>query len=204
MLAERGRACSCAQSVLRCSADLEALRLVTPRLGVGDRRVGIDVGGRRGRTPSRRPCSRRGLAACSSSKRAGGAAVAVVVAGHDHGGLLAAREVPEPRQRLAVGVHLRRSGWPAGAAARRPAGSRPCRGRPSPADVAGLRRRRGRRSGSAPIAVALLPGPGRVALAGVDDRPGEVVGEGGRLPAGRCRRCAGSPPGWPSPWSASE
>ena len=47
------------------------------------------------------------------------------------------------------------------------------------------RRRRGRRSGSGRGAVALLPGPGRVALARVDDRTGEVVGERGRLPAVR-------------------
>ena len=62
-----------------------------------------------------------------------------------------------------VGVHRRRSGWPAGAAARRPAGSRPCSGRPS---SAGCRRapgrRTGRRSGSASCRRA--PGPAQAGL----------------------------------------
>ena len=85
------------------------------------------------RTPSRRPSSPPDSRRLKRSNCVGRAAVAVVVAGHDHGRLLAPRQVPEARQRLAVGAHRARSGWPAGAAARRPAGSRPCRGRPSPA-----------------------------------------------------------------------
>ena len=51
------------------------------------------------------------LSAWNWSNRADGAAVAVVVAGHDDDGLLVVREVPEPRQRLAVLVHVTGSGW---------------------------------------------------------------------------------------------
>ena len=70
------------------------------------------------------------------------------------------------------------------------------RGRPSRAAVAPPKKRSSERIGA--DAVALLARPGRVALARLDDRPREVVGEGRGLAAAR-RRCAGSPPGWPSP-----
>ena len=53
-------------------------------------------------------------------------------------------------------------------------------------------RRTGRRSGSRlGLAVALLAGPGEVALARVDDRAREVVGEGGGLAAGRADAAQG-------------
>jgi len=104
----------------------------------------------------------------------------VVVAGHDDRGLQPAREVPEARDRLLVG------------------GDRPDQVREQPLLLVRLRDRdlaqvdpvrlvvtRGRAveqvvGADRRRAVALLPDPRRVALAGQDDRPREVVRERGR------------------------
>ena len=85
--------------------DLEALAVVGGGLRVGERRAGIDVGGAAHALPVGDRAARRAVGLVLVEAPAG-AAVAVVVAGHHDGRLLAAREVPEPRQRLAVAVHL--------------------------------------------------------------------------------------------------
>ena len=128
------------------------------------------------RSGRRTRCSRRH---CQFADRAPGRAVATRTRSNrpavppfawsspvaDHDRLEAAREVPEPRQRLAVAVHRARSGWPAAAAARRPAGSPTL-----------LRLTQSVRAGAAEVhvvrpdrraAVALLARPGRVALSRV-------------------------------------
>jgi len=107
--------------------------------------------------------------------------VAVIVARHDDRRLLVARQVPESRQRLAVGCHdpddvreqaLQLVGL---------RGSRPSRESiqsdwaPPIEEVVGPDR--------AGLPVALLPRPGRVALARLDDRAREVERERCRLSA---------------------
>ena len=108
-----------------------------------------------------------------------GAAVAVVVARHHHHRLLAAREVPEARQRLLVLVDV------ADQVGEEPlllVGLRD--GHLAQVDPIGLAAaeeevvRADRRE-----AVALLVLPGGVALARVDDRAGQIEGEGCRLTA---------------------
>ena len=163
--------------------DLEPLGLVGASLGVGERRVGIHVRGRADTLPVRDRAAGRacGLEVVELAARP---AVAVIVPGHYDGGLLTARQVPEARQRRAVQVHLddevREQALLLVGLRNRDLPGRPNRaGRRRP-----WRRRTDRRSGSSGAGVALLSGPGRVALARVDDRTGEVVGERGRLPTG--------------------
>ena len=113
----------------------------------------------------------------------GGAAVAVVVAGHHDRRLLVARQEPEARQRPAVAVHLpdqvrEQVLLLVGLRDRdlvevHPVGLGIAGGMPEE-QVVGADRRR---------AVALLAGPRRVALARLDDRLGEVVGERGGVAA---------------------
>ena len=95
-----------AQSVCDVQRDLEAVGLVRRRPAASvSGRVRVDVGGAADALPV-------GDRAAGRAERLvlveapGGAAVGVVVAGHHDDRLLAAREVPEARQRLAVGVHL--------------------------------------------------------------------------------------------------
>ena len=59
----------------------------------------------RARTPRATTEQPAGLSRLVLVEAAGGAADGVVVAGHDDRGLLAARQVPEARQRLAVAAH---------------------------------------------------------------------------------------------------
>ena len=178
-------ASSSSQSVFDVQGDLEALGLVGGRLGVRQRRVRVDVGGAAHALPVGDRAARPGCRAWYWSKRpavpplAWSSPVITTPPSRRAGSTRSAAAACGRRSSC-------RSGSRAGAAARRPAGSRPCRGRPSRA--AGRpprRRRRGRRSGSGRSAVALLAGPGRVALARVDDRAGEVVGERRRLAAVR-------------------
>ena len=114
-------------------------------------------------------------------RRRGAVAAGVVVAGHDHDRLLAAREVPEARQRQVVDRHLRDQVReqalllvglrdvhlvevdPVGHA-----------GIAAHEQVVGADRRK---------AVAFVALPVRVALPGPDDRAREVVGERGDLAA---------------------
>ena len=193
-----------AQPVREVKRDLEAGVLPGLDLGVGDRRAGIDVG----RGADALPVGHRaaGRARCQVAvELPARAAVAVVVAGHDDRRLVAAREVPEPRERHPVGVHLRDQ-----------VGQQPLllvglRDRdlvevdPVGLDVAGLRPEEqvvgaDRRD----LPVALLARPGRVALAGVDDRARQVVGERGRLAAVGADAAQGHGRVRASPWSASE
>ena len=158
------------------------------------RRAREDVRRRADALPVRRPSSRPGSSALKRSNWPVGAAVGVVVAGHDDGRLLAARQVPEARQRHAVGVHLRDQ-----------VGQQPLllvglRDRDLvQVDPVGLMsrppRRRGRPSGSARRArpSRFCPAQAGIALARVDDRAREVVGE--RRGLRRRRRCAASRPG---------
>ena len=129
-------------------------------------------------TASRRRSIRPGSLASKLVELPVGATGGVIVAGHDDGGLLAARQVPEARQRRAVEAHLRDQV------------------RQQPLLLVGLRdvhlsevhpvvlaRRRRTGRPSAPGCCRRAPArPGRVALARVDDRACEVVGERGGLP----------------------
>ena len=161
--------------------DLEALRDVA-----GGRRASRSAcSGRcttsRGRTPSRRRCTRAGCSPdrCRTGRRA--AVGRVIVAGHDDDRLEPAREVPELRQRLPVALIMNPI---------RLASSRCCS---SACGIATLSR--STQSGCTPAAeeqsserigrhaVAFLARPCRVALARVDDRSRQIVGERRRLAA---------------------
>ena len=130
----------------------------------------------------------------------------VVVAGQHERGLLAARQVPEARQRRLVEVHRRDQ---VGQQALLLVGLRDVevvRVDPVGLDVARLGAveqvvRADRRSARA---VALLARPRRVALARVDDRAGEVVGERRGLAAGGADVAQRARPGWRWPSLAFE
>ena len=189
---ERRAACSSPQSGRRRAAPTsKPCAVVGGGLRVRERRVRRRCTTCCGRTPSRRPSSPAGSRPCRrrSGRRvpplAWSSPVMTTTA------FLPCGKYQKRGSGLRVAGSSCRSGSRAAAAARRPAGSRPCRestqsGWTSPA----WRRRTGRRSGSARPAVALLAGPRRIALARVDDRAREVVGERGRLAAVACRRCA--------------
>ncbi len=163
---------------------LEAGGLVGGGLAVRHRRVGIEVRGRAHALPVGHRAARRARRLEPVEVR-GRAVVGVVVTGHHDGGLLAARQVPEARQRGLVAVHLRdQVGQQALLLVRLRHGDL-AHVHPVGLDVAGLRAvEEVVRANAVGGAVALLPGPGRVALARVDDRAREVVREGGRLAAG--------------------
>ena len=117
-----------ARSPARGRAAPSSVAHAAARIDVGAAAHALPVGDR----AARRVCGEVRVEAVARA-----AAAAVLVAGHHHHGAVAAREVPEARQR---GLReLLGSGSRAAAAARPPAGSRPCRGRSS-------RGRRGRRS----------------------------------------------------------
>ena len=128
------------------------------------------------------PAGLSGLVGVEAPRRA---AVGVVVARHDDDRLQAAREIPEARQRLAVVVHLQDQvrEQPLLLVGLRnrdlvevdPVGLRVAR-RGAEEQIVGANRRQ---------AVAVLAGPRRIALARVDDRSREVVGERRRLAAVR-------------------
>ena len=169
------------------------------------RRARIDVGRAADALPVVDRAAGRARGGDTSSKRVARAvAAAVLVAGHHDDGLLAAREVPEARHRLALAVHLHGSGWRAAAAARRPAGSRPCArstqsGCGSPA--AAPKNRSSERIGA--DAVALRARPGGVALAGQHDRARQVEGERAAWPPLDPTRVRVSRRGWAAAARAS-
>ena len=150
---------------------------------------GIDVGRAADALPVGHASSRAGSAPPADVEAPGGAAGAVVVAGHDDDGLLVAREVPEARERH-DGRWLMRSDQ-VGEQPLLLVGLRDG----DLVEVDPVRLRIARRGAEEQVvaadrgdAVALLPGPGRVALARVDDRAREVVGERGGLAAVPSRR----------------
>ncbi len=109
------------------------------------------------------------------------ATVAVVVAAHHDGRLLVARQEPEARQRLAVQVHVldqvrQQPLLLVGLGYRDLAQVDPVG-----LDVALFGTEEEVIGADRSDAVALVPGPRGVALSGVDDRLGEVVGKGGGL-----------------------
>ena len=88
------------------NADFKALGIKVGRLFVGYRtvRIGIDVG----RAADAFPVVDRAARITADDlgvEAPGGPVVAVIVAGHDDHRLMVVRQVPEPRQRLFVGVH---------------------------------------------------------------------------------------------------
>ncbi len=195
---------SCRSRCRRCSSHTRCRgaarsRSRRPRsrgLGVAQRGVRIDVGGRAHALPVGHRATRRGLAACSRVEAPGRAVVAVVVAGHHD--RRPSRRAGSTRSAAAACYRRSspRSGWPAAAAARRPAESATLLRSTQSAwtsPVLAPKKRSSGRSGRG--AVALVAGPGRIALARVDDRAGQVVGEGSRLAAVARRRCAASRPG---------
>ena len=174
--------------------DLEAVGLVGRYLGVAQRRPREDVGGRADALPQRDGASGRaeGLIAVELPLRpvlrAGLGAAGVVVAGEDDRCLQSARQVPEARQRCAVGGHLRQQVGQQALLLIRGRRRHPIEVDPVGLDIADLGAEEhvvgaDRHGVGIGESVALLAGPRRVALAGVDDRPGQVVGEGGGLPA---------------------
>ena len=153
--------------------DLETVRVVLGGRGVADRRVRVDVR----RAPDTFPIGDRaagradGLVALEASH---GAAVAVIVARHHDDGFLAAREIPELRQRFAIAIHvddqvreqalLLVALWNRNLVQVDPVG----RGTPAEEQIVGADRC---------LSIALLSGPRRVALTCVDDRTRKVERE---------------------------
>ena len=171
--------------------ELEAVRDVPGRLRVRQRRVRVHVRRRADAVPVGDDAAGRAqrLEAVEVARRAaGGLRRRVVVAAHHDGRLLAAREVPEPRQRQLVALHQRDQ------VEQQPLLLVGLRNRdlvrvdPVRLDVAGAGAVEEVVRADARDAVPLLARPGRVALARVDDRAREVVRERGRLAAARADR----------------
>ena len=167
--------------------DLEPVRGVAGGLGGGEHAVGVDVRRRAHALPVRDYTTRRALLLHPVEVEGGAAgcvAGRVVVAAHHDGGLLPARQVPEVR--AAAGCS--RSIWVI-----RLTSSRCCSSACGIAILLVLIQCAVEHvvRADAGHAVALLACPGRVALARVNHRAGEVVGEGGSLTAVRADRAAG-------------
>ena len=128
-----------------------------------------------------------GLSRLVLLEAADGAAVAVVVAGHHDRRLLVARQEPEPRQRLPVQVHLLDQVVEQVLLLVGLRDRDLVEVHPVGLDVPGLGAEEeivgADQLAAADGAVALVPRPGGVALARLDDRAGQVVGEGGGVTA---------------------
>ena len=170
----------------RVEGDLESLTLEVGDLRIRDGRVRIDVGGAAHALPVGDRAARRAVRLVLL-EAADGAAVGMVIAGHHHCGLQVSRQEPEPRQWLLLEVHLLDQV------------------REQVLLLVGLRDRDlvevhpigldvprlgaeeeivgSDQLAAADTAVALVSRPGRIALARVDDRAGQVVGERGGVAA---------------------
>ena len=157
-------------------ADLETIRVVGSRLCVSQGSIGIEIRGAAHALPvcHGTACWTRHFELIETT---GGSVVAVIVAGHDHDRFFAARKIPEAWQGLPVGIHFQDQ-----------IGEQPLL-------FVGLRNRdlteidpvrlgitdrvtiefviRTDRRES----IALLRGPCRIALAGVNDGGSQVVGK---------------------------
>ena len=140
------------QSVFRCSAISKpcsgSLRLAPVIVAAGN---SYDVARTHCQSATEQPA---GLALLEALELPMVPRVAVVVAGHHDGGLLAARQIPEARQRRAVEVHLgdqvrEQALLLVGLRDRGPCSSRASRGKKRSSDADRV-----------DLAVALLPGPG--------------------------------------------
>ena len=87
--------------------DLEAVVLERLGLIVRERRVRIDVRRAPDALPVRDGAARRVMVLELLERQRGADRLGMVVTGHHHDGLLAAREVPEARERQPVDAHLR-------------------------------------------------------------------------------------------------
>ena len=167
----------------RVQRDLEPLALEGGGLGVRDRGARVDVGGAAHALPvGHRAAGRDCRASCVLLEAADGAAVAVVVPGHHHRRLLVSWQEPEPGQRLLLQVHLLDQVGQQVLLLVGLGDGDLVQVDPVGLDVPGLGAEEeivgADQLAPAHGAVALVPRPGRVALARLDDRAGEVVGEG--------------------------